>query len=153
VFNKAAKSDLGSESSPGSRKSKAASLIGPDLVFEGRLSGTGEAHIEGRVIGTVRLGRLTIGESGYIEGSIEAEYLDVRGRVSGSIQALSVRIAASAHVEADITHQQLSMEAGAFFQGRCMQVSDFSTARPHLIEAPAAPAPETEAEAEAEAAE
>jgi cytoskeletal protein CcmA (bactofilin family) len=54
-----------------------------------------------------------------------------------------VRIAASAHVEADITHQQLSMEAGAFFQGRCMQVADFVTERPHLLEAVAISAPST----------
>jgi cytoskeletal protein CcmA (bactofilin family) len=135
VFNKAAKPDPGSDFSGNARKPRGApSLLGPDLVFEGRLSGAGEVHVDGRVIGEVRLGRLTLGESGFVEGSIEAEHVDIRGRVVGTIQALSVRIAASAHVEADITHQQLAMEAGAFFQGRCMQVADFVTERPHLLE-------------------
>jgi cytoskeletal protein CcmA (bactofilin family) len=135
VFNKAAKPDSGSDFSGGARKPRGApSLLGPDLVVEGRLSGTGEVHVDGRVIGEVRLGRLTLGETGFVEGSIEAEHVDIRGRVVGTIQAISVRIAASAHVEADITHQQLSMEAGAFFQGRCMQVADFVTERPQLLE-------------------
>jgi cytoskeletal protein CcmA (bactofilin family) len=143
VFNsKAAKPDSGSDFSSGARKARGApSLLGPDLVVEGRLSGAGEVHVDGRVIGEVRLGRLTLGESGFVEGSIEAEHVDIRGRVVGTIQAISVRIAASAHVEADITHQQLSMEAGAFFQGRCMQVADFVTERPHLLEALAVAAP------------
>jgi cytoskeletal protein CcmA (bactofilin family) len=143
VFNnKAAKPDAGSDFSGGAKKGRAVpSLLSPDLVVEGRLSGAGEVHVDGRVIGEVRLGRLTLGETGFVEGSIEAEFVDIRGRVVGTIQAVSVRIAASAHVEADITHQQLSMEAGAFFQGRCMQVADFVTERPHLLEALAVGAP------------
>ncbi len=143
MFNsKAAKPDSGSDFSSGARKARGApSLLGPDLVVEGRLSGAGEVHVDGRVIGEVRLGRLTLGESGFVEGSIEAEHVDIRGRVVGTIQAISVRISASSHVEADITHQQLSMEAGAFFQGRCMQVADFVTERPHLLEALAVAAP------------
>ncbi len=140
--NKAAKTDAASDPSGGARKTRGApSLLGPDLVVEGRLSGAGEVHIDGRVIGEVRLGRLTVGESGFVEGSIEAEQVDIRGRVVGSIQAMNVRIAASAHVEADITHQQLSMEAGAFFQGRCMQVSDFVADRRPMLETLAVPAP------------
>ncbi len=142
--NKAAKPEPGSDFSGAPRKARAAaSLLGPDLVVEGRLSGAGDVHVDGRVIGEVRLGRLTLGETGFVEGSIEAEFVDIRGRVVGTIQAVSVRIAASAHVEADITHQQLSMEAGAFFQGRCMQVADFVTERPHLLEALAMAAPST----------
>ncbi len=142
MFNKAAKPDSGSDFSGAGRKARGApSLLGPDLVVEGRLSGAGDVHVDGRIIGEVRLGRLTLGESGFIEGSIEAEYVDIRGRVVGTIQAVSVRIAASAHVEADITHQQLSMEAGAFFQGRCMQVADFVTERPHLLESLTVAAP------------
>jgi cytoskeletal protein CcmA (bactofilin family) len=151
VFNKAAKPDPASDFTGGARKARGVpSLLGPDLVVEGRLSGAGEVHIDGRVIGEVRLARLTVGESGFVEGSIEADQVDIRGRVVGSIQAATVRIAASAHVEADITHQQLSMEAGAFFQGRCMQVSDFVADRRPLLEtlSVAAPTPMDTAAAE-----
>jgi cytoskeletal protein CcmA (bactofilin family) len=151
VFNKAAKPDPASDFSGSARKARGApSLLGPDLVVEGRLSGAGEVHVDGRVIGEVRLGRLTLGESGFVEGSIEAEHVDIRGRVAGTIQAVSVRIAASAHVEADITHQQLSMEAGAFFQGRCMQVSEFVSERPQLLEALPVATPATTDKAAAE---
>ena len=106
------------------RKAMAASLLGPDLVFEGALSGAGEVHVDGRIVGDVKVGRLVVGEVGAIEGVVEAESVDVRGRVIGSITADRVRIAATAHVEADIVHRQLSMEVGAFFEGRCTQAAE-----------------------------
>jgi cytoskeletal protein CcmA (bactofilin family) len=48
--------------------------------------------------------------------------VEVRGRVSGSITAKQVRLYGGAHVEGDITHEQLSIENGAFFQGRSLRL-------------------------------
>ena len=87
----------------------------------------------GRKVGGVCLGfaeyfdidvtvvRLSIGESGQVDGSIHAEQVEVRGRVAGSITAKQVRLYASAHIDGDITHEQLTIEAGAFFQGRSLR--------------------------------
>jgi len=41
--------------------------------------------------------------------------------VVGSIAAKQVRLYASCHIDGDITHEQLTMEAGAFFQGRSLK--------------------------------
>ena len=65
--------------------------------------------------------RLAIGETGRIEGSVQADVVEVRGRVTGAITAKQVRLYASAHVDGDITHEQLTMEAGAYFQGRSLR--------------------------------
>ena len=69
----------------------------------------------------MRLSRVSIGESGSIEGSVTADQIEVRGRIAGSLTGKSVRLLATAHVEGDITQEQLSIEPGAWFQGRSIQ--------------------------------
>jgi cytoskeletal protein CcmA (bactofilin family) len=107
---------------PGKRGPKVASLIAEELVIDGGLSGEVELHVDGTVRGDVKVARLTIGETGCIEGAVEAESVDCRGRVVGSITAGQVRLYGAAHVDGDITHDQLTMETGAFFQGRSLKL-------------------------------
>jgi cytoskeletal protein CcmA (bactofilin family) len=99
----------------------APSLLGPDLVFEGKIVGDGELHIEGSVRGEIQVARVTIGERARIEGSVRGGSVEVRGQVTGDIEGKLVKLYESAHVEGDIVHEQLSIEVGAFFQGRCQQ--------------------------------
>jgi len=107
----------------GLRKSapKVASLIAADTTIDGGVSGDSELHVDGVIRGDVVVARLSIGESGHIEGAVQAESVEARGRVVGSITAKSVKLYASCHVDGDITHEQLTMEAGAFFQGRSLK--------------------------------
>ena len=98
------------------------SVIARDMVIDGGLVGDGELHVDGVVRGDIRVSRLTIGESGQIEGTISAETVDARGRVLGTITAQQVRLSATAHVEGDITHEQLAIETGASFQGRSLKL-------------------------------
>jgi cytoskeletal protein CcmA (bactofilin family) len=101
---------------------RVASLITEDMRIEGNLSGDGELHIDGFVRGDLKVARLTIGENGRVEGSITSEALDCRGRVVGAIIAREVRLYASSHVDGDVTHDELAIEAGAFFQGRAIKM-------------------------------
>ncbi len=100
---------------------KVASLVSPDITIEGDVTGDGELQIDGIVRGDVRVGRLTIGETGHIEGSIYAEVVEVRGRIVGAVTAKQVRLYGTAYIDGDITHEQLAMETGAFFQGRSLK--------------------------------
>lgn len=99
----------------------AASALGAGLVFEGTISGDADLSIEGVVKGDVHVARLVVGEHAVVEGNIRAGQVEVRGRVVGDIEAQAVKLAESAHVEGDITHGQLSVDVGAYFQGRCQQ--------------------------------
>jgi cytoskeletal protein CcmA (bactofilin family) len=112
-----ARSDAG-EASP--RRPLAASLIAENVTINGDLASDGDVQLDGALIGDLRVGRLTIGESGRVEGAIEAESVEIRGRVSGSVTAKSVRLHATARVEGDITHAQLAIDLGASFQGRSL---------------------------------
>jgi cytoskeletal protein CcmA (bactofilin family) len=126
MFSKTNKSDLLAEpmvlTEAARRAPKVASLIAEDLVIEGGLSGDVELHIDGAVRGDVRVSRLSIGETGSVEGSVQAESVDCRGKVIGAITAPQVRLYSAAHVDGDVTHDQLTIEAGAFFQGRSLKL-------------------------------
>lgn len=142
MFSKAAKPEKTSDASlsaTSERKApKPASLISQDLTLEGGIVGEGELHVDGVIRGDVRVGRLTLGDTGHIEGSIHAETVDIRGRVIGTVVAKQVRLYGTAYVDGDITHEQLSVETGAFFQGRSLKFQ-----RPAPV-ALAAPEPEAQ---------
>ena len=56
----------------------------------------------------------------------------------GAITSKQVRLYGTSYVDGDITHEQLAMETGAFFQGRSLKFQ-----RPAAAPAPA-PAPHPE---------
>lgn len=141
MFSKATKPEKASDTSvsanPGERKApKPASLISQDLTLEGGIVGEGELHVDGVIRGDVRVGRLTLGETGHIEGSVQAECVDIRGRIIGTVTAKQVRLYGTAYVDGDITHEQLSVETGAFFQGRSLK---FQRPAPVALAAPTEP--------------
>jgi cytoskeletal protein CcmA (bactofilin family) len=92
------------------------------MLLEGDISGGGEIQIEGTIKGDIRVEHVTVGDGGAVEGGIYAEAVEVRGKVSGSITAKQVRLYGACHVDGDITHEQLAMETGAFFQGRSLRL-------------------------------
>src|SRR5579864_4500995 len=126
---------------------RGASLIGADMTLEGDISGGGEIQIDGVIKGDVKVEHVTVGDGGAVEGGIYAEAVEVRGKVTGSITAKQVRLYGACHVDGDITHEQLAMETGAFFQGRSLRLqrpASAPAARPEPVAAPrepAAPAP------------
>ena len=125
---------LSAQSSDQARKApRPASLISEDITIEGGVAGEGDLHVDGVIRGDVRIGHLTIGETGHIEGSIHAETAEIRGRVIGTLVAKQVRLYGTAYVDGDITHEQLSVETGAFFQGRSLK---FQRPAPVALAAP-----------------
>ena len=108
------------------------SVVSADLSFTGDLKGNGDLQIDGQVKGEVKVGRLIVGETGAVEGNIVAEYVEVRGRVVGAVIGKQVKLVSTAYLDGDITAEQLSIDIGAYFQGRVLQ---------SRRDVPAAPAP------------
>ena len=117
---------------------RAASLVGADLVFEGAIHGDGSLQIDGAIKGDVHVTQLVVGEQAHVEGTIRCGAVEVRGRVIGNIEAQTVKLHETAFVEGDITHGQLSIDVGAYFQGRCQQ---FRPAQPAAAAAPTGASP------------
>ena len=96
---------------------RGSSVLARDLVFEGNISGDGELTIDGQVKGDVRVNRLIVGDTGSVEGTVQADNVDVKGRVVGAVNGKHVKLLSTAYVDGDINHEQLAIEVGAYFQG------------------------------------
>jgi cytoskeletal protein CcmA (bactofilin family) len=102
------------------RKPTVASLVAQGVTIRGDFATVGDLHLDGAVEGDLKVGRLTIGETGAVTGSIQAESIEVRGRITGTVSARQVRLCATARVDGDISHTELAIEAGAHFEGRSL---------------------------------
>jgi cytoskeletal protein CcmA (bactofilin family) len=128
---------------PAAVSQRGLSTLSSDLQFEGNVSGGGDLQIDGAVKGDVRVGRLIVGETGAVEGSVTADYIEVRGRIVGAVSGKQVKLIATAYVDGDITAEQLSIDIGAYFQGRVLQGRRDAPAP--AAPRPAAPQPAPEA--------
>lgn len=93
-------------------------VIGGVAMVIGDLTGQGEIEVQGRVEGNIRSRKVTVGEGGFVEGEIVAESVCIRGSVKGPVVATSVAVATTARVIGHITHKELSIEPGAYHEGR-----------------------------------
>ena len=96
-------------------------IVGPGCLFEGNLTiPEGLTRIDGEVIGNIKgSGGLIIGERGSVKGDLSIENVVVYGKVHGNIKARSLEIRASGRVEGDIQVQELVVEKGAVYNGKC----------------------------------
>lgn len=122
-------------SAPANRSSNL-STLSSGVKYEGNISGGGELQVDGSLKGDIRVVRVVIGEGGAVEGAVAADIVEVRGRVSGTITGKSVKLFASSKVEGDITQERLSVEEGAWFQGRCIQAKREGAATSEAQSAP-----------------
>jgi len=128
---------------PAPAPARGLSTLSSDLGFEGNVSGQGDLQIDGQVKGDVKVGRLIIGETGAIEGGVSADYIEVRGRIVGAVSGKQVKLVSTAYVDGDITAEQLSIDIGAYFQGRVLQGRREA---PKPAAAPVAPQPQAQPE-------
>ena len=82
----------------------------------------------GDVVGS----EVIIGEKGRVTGVVSGESVIVRGEVAGTIRGLRVVLQSGAKVEGDVHHQVLSVEQGAFLDGRVRRPNDANELRPIL---------------------
>ena len=90
-------------------------------VIEGDIRSESNVRIDGQFLGNINTrGRLVIGPTGKVEGTVNCENSEIECLLKGKInvqQLLSLK--ASAKVEGDILTAKLSIEPGATFTGAC----------------------------------
>jgi cytoskeletal protein CcmA (bactofilin family) len=96
-------------------------ILGPGCLFEGNLTlPEGLTRIDGEVIGNIKgNGGLIIGDRGSVKGDLSIENVVVYGKVHGNIRARSLEIRASGRVDGDVQVQELVVEKGAMYNGKC----------------------------------
>ena len=96
-------------------------VLGPGSVFEGKLTFTGQARIDGSFSGGVTTDDLLIiGEGAKVDADIRCGSLVVEGEVTGTVTARdAIELAPHARVKAGLTTPALTMAKGAVFDGSC----------------------------------
>ncbi len=94
-------------------------VSGTQLV--GEIVSDSNIRIDGTVKGTISVkGRLVVGPTGKIEGSIDCENADIEGTILGTINVNGLlSLKSTARLECDIATKKLAIEPGAVFSGKC----------------------------------
>jgi cytoskeletal protein CcmA (bactofilin family) len=106
------------------RASNVRSVIGPDLCVLGNLESPGEVQIDGEVQGDVLAGRIVVGVQGHITGTLVADEIVIGGNVQGSVRGNRVTFQSGSRIEGDVAHRSLSIEQGAYFEGKSRRVEN-----------------------------
>lgn len=117
-FKSAANNSVGST---GGRRS-APSILSEGFRVDGDIACAGEIHVGGTLIGNIVAGKVTLGESGSINGSVEAETAIINGALQGRLVAVNVILGRSAQVRADVIYCSMRIEPGAVFEGYSRRV-------------------------------
>lgn len=104
-----------------------ASILGPDLKFEGKIISNGDILMLGSVKGTLAAHKLTLEKGGIFEGEVEAKTVQINGQFSGSLTAGFVHLGRMASVTADITYVSMEMEPGSIHCGHSRHVDHIDT--------------------------
>ncbi|HXR96738.1 MAG TPA: polymer-forming cytoskeletal protein [Terriglobales bacterium] len=113
------------------------SHLGKSFHFKGDISGSEDIYIDGKVEGTIQLpGQIvTVGQHGDVNADIDARELVIHGKLKGNAKASDrIELARTGSVQGDLAMARISIQDGAFMQGR-VDIRSGQTA------APAAPPP------------
>jgi cytoskeletal protein CcmA (bactofilin family) len=100
----------------------APSILSAGMEVAGDIASDGEVQIDGILSGDIRCAKLTIGETGRVNGSVIADECLVHGEVIGQIRSDAVTLSRSSHVEGDVHHDTLAIESGARLDGHCRRL-------------------------------
>jgi cytoskeletal protein CcmA (bactofilin family) len=95
----------------------APSILSEGFRVDGNIACKGEIHITGTLIGNIVASKITLGESGSVNGSVEAETAIINGALQGRLVAGDVILGRSAQVRADVVYCSMRIEPGATFEG------------------------------------
>jgi len=108
----------GTPSASSGRKDSIPSLVTKDFNVLGNIISDGNIDFDGTLDGNVRAHTITIRSNGFIKGEIIAHTVLVYGKVRGLIRAKNIQLFASCNVEGILMHETISIEDGAFVDGK-----------------------------------
>lgn len=118
------------------RASGSSSTIGPNLRITGNLESSGELQIDGEVQGDIHAARVVVGQQGQVTGAVIADEIDIGGTVQGSIRGNNVTFRSASHIEGDVFHRALTIEQGAYFEGKSRRSNDPMSVAPEPLVTP-----------------
>ncbi len=93
-------------------------VIDADLTVSGELLCDSHVRVEGRLEGDINAESLTLCSGAHVEGAIYADTVYIYGSLTGSVSANTVVVASGARIIGTIFHNSLTIEPGAYLEGR-----------------------------------
>jgi cytoskeletal protein CcmA (bactofilin family) len=118
-FKSAASNSVNAGHAP---RRSAPSILSQGFRVDGDIACDGEIHVAGTLIGNLVAAKVTLGEGGTVNGSIEAETAIINGVLQGRLVAVNVILGRSAQVRADVVYCSMRIEPGAVFEGYSRRV-------------------------------
>lgn len=109
------------------KKEGSPSIITCDVNLLGNIVSEGNIDFDGTLNGNIRCATLTIRGNGYVKGEVVANNVIVYGKVKGLIRAKNVQLCSTCNVEGIVMHETISIEDGAFIDGKCKRSDKVQT--------------------------
>ncbi len=96
-------------------------LIGTGTTVEGKIKSQGSIRIDGKLQGEVFANEnIFIGESGDVDGSLQARNITIGGKVKGVVTATEkLVLETKSQVHGEVKAAKLVIDEGAVFDGKC----------------------------------
>jgi len=96
-------------------------VIAEGLRIIGSVSADGAVQVNGQIDGDLNCTSITVSPKALINGAIKARSVVINGKVEGPISGQDVVLKPHASVTGDIQAHSLSIERGAYFDGRSLR--------------------------------
>jgi cytoskeletal protein CcmA (bactofilin family) len=113
-----------------STKSEDTTIISSGVKIEGTVTTNGNIRVDGEIKGDIiSENNITVGESGSVNGKINASVISIGGTVTGSLEAKEkLTLTSRGKINGDIIVKAFVIEDGGLFNGNCrMQGTEGST--------------------------
>ena len=100
-------------------KSGGTSVITDDMHILGNIVSDGMVDFNGTIDGNITCQMLTVRKHGIVKGEITADTVHIFGKVEGLIKAKHAHLHSGCHIEGTVMHESLTIEDGAFIDGKC----------------------------------
>tara|TARA_B100000575_G_C23129242_1_gene654706 strand:- start:23 stop:412 length:390 start_codon:yes stop_codon:yes gene_type:complete len=97
-------------------------MVSQGTTVVGDIFSEGDFRIEGNVKGNIKTsGKIVVGKTGIINGSLEGDNADFEGGFSGKLKLSGMlTLRSSAYIEGEVEIAKLSVEPGATFNATCI---------------------------------
>lgn len=98
-------------------------ILQPDIELKGHITGAKHLVVNGRVEGTVEGGKVVVGPTGQVTGTLRADNAEISGTVEGETRIKHlIQIRSTGTVSGDVEYGQLAMEPGGSLEASVRNV-------------------------------
>ncbi|MGF1555726.1 bactofilin family protein [Paucihalobacter sp.] len=96
-------------------------IIAEGTTIIGDIVSEGPFRIDGKIEGNIKTnGKIVVGKSGFIKGTLEGDTVDFEGKFSGKlILSGTLSLKSTAHIEGEVIVSKLAVDPGATFNATC----------------------------------